>query len=335
MKTTTTAAKDTQKRQRSRTKYTEDQLLFLERVFQQTQYPDSPMLEDLSVKLEIAAERLSIWFQNRRSKFKRQSKDGHVLWMRKQIFNREDQRGMVSPYMTETGAWDKNQRHVLSPPSTSSDQLLQDAPWGKPSSNLHYMPLMSTQLVQSPHQSLELQISNSPQTNSTPSPVSSDPSSNLMPSSNSSRSTTSPRDMDTFHCKKTHNLLLAQPNKDNVGCHDFHAGQDPLASPLMYPTYTGYTHSRPPPPYPSNVPTSLESKRSPPNDPGPKPFSLPPSSYGNMYNWMIEGSQQSPMTSSSRYKFGQSIFPESETMQNSPSQYPVDLVPNWMSGGGE
>ncbi|KAK3609537.1 hypothetical protein CHS0354_007341 [Potamilus streckersoni] len=332
MKTTTTDTKDAVKRQRSRTKYTEAQIQFLERVFQQTQYPDSPMLEELSVKLEVAAERLSIWFQNRRSKFKRQSKDGHVLWMRKQIFDRQDPRDLSLPYATETGARDKNQCHVLSPPSTSPEhQLRQEVTWGNQSSNLHYMPSMSTQLVQSSHQLAELQVSSSHHANSTPSPVPSDPSPNLMPSSHDSSLTTSPTDMDmgNFHLTKTQDHFLSQLVKDSAGCHGFHAGHDPVAFPL-YPTYSGYNHARQPPPYPSKVSTSPEFKRSSPNGPSPKPFSIPASSNAYTHNWTVHGSQQSPATSSSTY--GQFTFPQSETVQNS-SKYPVDLVPNWSTGG--
>lgn len=56
-----------------------------------------------------------IWFQNRRSKFKRQSKDGHVAWMRKQLYH--------GGTIQSRDSSQKERCHVLTPraPSTCTD----------------------------------------------------------------------------------------------------------------------------------------------------------------------------------------------------------------------
>ncbi|XP_046372919.1 homeobox protein OTX1 B-like [Haliotis rufescens] len=113
---------------RNRIKYSAVQLRQLEKVFLSSQYPDSSILEDLSNTINIDVERLSIWFQNRRSKFKRQSKDGHVAWMRKQLYH--------GGTIQSRDSSQKERCHVLTPraPSTCTDAA------DKARSNLHYLP---------------------------------------------------------------------------------------------------------------------------------------------------------------------------------------------------
>ncbi len=48
-----------------------DQIEVLEKIFEQTHYPDSMMRERLSKHLGIDAVRLQVWFQNRRAKFRK------------------------------------------------------------------------------------------------------------------------------------------------------------------------------------------------------------------------------------------------------------------------
>ncbi|XP_046558121.1 paired mesoderm homeobox protein 2-like [Haliotis rubra] len=113
---------------RNRIKYSASQLSQLEKVFLSSQYPDSSILEDLSNTINIDVERLSIWFQNRRSKFKRQSKGAHVNWMRQQLYQQETSQSR------DITATDKC--HVLTPPTTIKKDDVKD----KPKSNLHYLP---------------------------------------------------------------------------------------------------------------------------------------------------------------------------------------------------
>ncbi|OWF38219.1 paired box protein Pax-6-like [Mizuhopecten yessoensis] len=122
--------------QRNRIKYTTEQLERLEREFGISHYPDTATMENLAFGLNVSLDRVSIWFQNRRSKFKRQSKDSHVTWMRKQIFNQDTSSTscrVVQPKFVP-------QRHVLSAPAYPLSGR-RDLAWHmRPSSNLHYLP---------------------------------------------------------------------------------------------------------------------------------------------------------------------------------------------------
>ena len=64
-----------------------------------------------------------IWFQNRRSKFKKQSKDAQVTWMRNQVYNQENRPQLLSiPCATDSKRQPmshiitENKHHVLSTP---------------------------------------------------------------------------------------------------------------------------------------------------------------------------------------------------------------------------
>ncbi|CAG2211504.1 RAX [Mytilus edulis] len=113
--------KDDLQSRRGRTKYTTEQLYALERSFCLSQYPDTATMEELADMCSVPTDKISTWFQNRRSKFKRQSKDSNIAWMRKHIFNRD-------PAVKEN--------HVLSPPTTESTKCA-------PKSNLSYMTSVS------------------------------------------------------------------------------------------------------------------------------------------------------------------------------------------------
>jgi len=56
---------------KSRTKYTKDQLGYLESAFAQSSYPDLNLVDNLCKTLEISKEKINIWFQNRRARSKR------------------------------------------------------------------------------------------------------------------------------------------------------------------------------------------------------------------------------------------------------------------------
>lgn len=61
-------------KRRSRTQYTKNQVDGLEAVFIKQHYPEVHLVDKLSEKLNISIEKISVWFQNRRAKFKKSKK---------------------------------------------------------------------------------------------------------------------------------------------------------------------------------------------------------------------------------------------------------------------
>ncbi|CAF3350548.1 unnamed protein product [Rotaria sp. Silwood1] len=59
---------------RTRIQYTYQQLQILEAAFQKNHYPEVTTVDNLADLLDVRHEKISIWFQNRRSRFKRQQK---------------------------------------------------------------------------------------------------------------------------------------------------------------------------------------------------------------------------------------------------------------------
>ncbi|CAF0929540.1 unnamed protein product [Adineta steineri] len=59
---------------RTRIQYTLQQLQTLEEAFQHNHYPEVTTVDALAELLDVRHEKISIWFQNRRSRFKRQQK---------------------------------------------------------------------------------------------------------------------------------------------------------------------------------------------------------------------------------------------------------------------
>jgi len=69
-----TASANRSKR-RTRIKFSQHQLNVLEATFEKTHYPDVSIVDRLSDVLSLATERICIWFQNRRARFKKQKKN--------------------------------------------------------------------------------------------------------------------------------------------------------------------------------------------------------------------------------------------------------------------
>lgn len=72
-------ASNNRNRRRTRIKFDTEQIDLLESAFQKTHYPDVNVVDQLSNKLNISNERISVWFQNRRARFKKEKHHfGHV-----------------------------------------------------------------------------------------------------------------------------------------------------------------------------------------------------------------------------------------------------------------
>ncbi|CAD5118438.1 unnamed protein product [Dimorphilus gyrociliatus] len=84
-----------------RIRFSPTQLRALETVFAETQYPDAAIISALAGRMNIPMEKICTWFQNRRSRFRKESKNGHIEMMRRQVFATNS---------------NNNSQHVLSPP---------------------------------------------------------------------------------------------------------------------------------------------------------------------------------------------------------------------------
>lgn len=87
-----------------RIRFSPTQLRALETVFSETQYPDAAIISALASRMNIPMEKICTWFQNRRSRFRKESKNGHIEMMRRQVFATNS---------------NNNNQHVLTPPPTA------------------------------------------------------------------------------------------------------------------------------------------------------------------------------------------------------------------------
>jgi hypothetical protein len=67
-------SKISKSKRRTRTQFSKQQIDCLEAVFNKSHYPEVQMVDRLSEKLGLSIERISVWFQNRRAKFKKTKK---------------------------------------------------------------------------------------------------------------------------------------------------------------------------------------------------------------------------------------------------------------------
>ncbi|XP_048743594.2 paired box protein Pax-6-like [Ostrea edulis] len=117
---------------RSRIKYRADQIETMEKSFREQQYPDSESIEQLAEKVGVSTERVAIWFQNRRAKFKRESKDMQTNWMRKQFH--------TSISDTTSCVTSDKSSHVITPSLTEADVESRLQTERHPPRNFHYLP---------------------------------------------------------------------------------------------------------------------------------------------------------------------------------------------------